>query len=51
MLSLTKQEQYELWLFIKKSCDAGNIPQDIDANIIGTTCLKLEPLNTNDYPQ
>jgi len=51
MLALTKRERYELWRFIKQSCDDGSIPKDINPTLIGEACLKLEPLNKNDYPK
>jgi len=47
---LTVNERYALWLFVKRAIDAEAIPQDIDANAIGAACLKLEPLNTIDFP-
>lgn len=50
MLALTTDERYALWLIVRRAVDAETIPQDIDANAVGTACLKLEPLNTSDYP-
>ena len=50
MLELTTEERYELWLFVKRSCEAGTIPMDIDGNAVGKACLKLEPVKAGDFP-